>query len=89
MLEVEKMRWTIKRPDRNHIAKDIEEVIHIMSLDRFIWFDVFIYSLIFCLLLSVTLPSLLASVLVFIFIFIMSSSVFLTCRHFFKPKEES
>ncbi|HWO76309.1 MAG TPA: hypothetical protein VNM69_10495 [Bacillus sp. (in: firmicutes)] len=83
------MRWLVKRPPRHIFMNETEEVIKILSLERFIWVDIFFYSLFFCMLLSPFLPTILALILTFVFIFGFGSSLFLTCKWIVSAKEES
>ena len=82
------MRWLIKRPPRHAFLDETEEVIQILSLERFIWIDIFFYSLFFCLLLSPFLPTMITIVMTFVFIFVISSFLFLTCKYIASLIEE-
>ncbi|GAA0348349.1 hypothetical protein GCM10008967_43350 [Bacillus carboniphilus] len=82
------MRWMIKRPARDQISTEIDDVISILSHDRFIWIDILFYSFIFCLFLTAVIPSIFIFFIVFAVIFTLSSVLFLTCKHFYPTEED-
>lgn len=72
------MRFLYKRPRIDAIQEELETLMEVMASDLFIYFDLFVFSLIFTLFLSPVLKSLVLSIL-----FLAACFSLFSCVYFF------
>lgn len=72
------MRFLYKRPRIDAIQEELETLMEVMASDVFIYFDLFVFSLIFTLFLSPVLKSLALSIL-----FLAACFSLFSCIYFF------
>ncbi|SFB25893.1 hypothetical protein SAMN04488577_0195 [Bacillus sp. cl95] len=83
------MRTTYKRPRIEQMHSDLNLVQESLIADKFIFFDLIWYSIIFTLLVSSPLQTVTVSIMTFAIIYATSSSAYLLISFFLKRKSSS
>lgn len=70
------MRFLYKRPRIEHVHEELNTLMELMVSDLFVYLDLFVFSLIFTILLSPVINSLVLSILFFLASYSLFSSLY-------------